>query len=193
MNNPNQSALHLPGCCTAPVETIAANGHLSAGECCLVPQPVAAPVRAPCPASGSDARRVAKRTIEHLLTPSAATRIARGIQYYYCEDPRCDVVYFSKDGASQFMTADVRVAVFAKDVGEDVNVCYCFDWTRRRLREEIDLTEGSTAARSIANNIRTIGCACDIKNPSGRCCLGDVNRVVAEIVRSASSGTGSAQ
>jgi hypothetical protein len=81
-----------------------------------------------------------------------------------------------------FATDDVAVKVFVKDQGDDVPVCYCFNWTRARIKQEIRETEKSTAAVEIAREIKAGNCACDIKNPKGECCLGDVNSFVKEVM-----------
>ncbi len=85
-----------------------------------------------------------------------------------------------------FSIDDVAVKVFAKDQGDDVPVCYCFDWTRGRIKQPIRETRKglppgqSTAAVEIAREIKAGNCACDLKNPKGECCLGDVNAFVKE-------------
>jgi hypothetical protein len=81
-----------------------------------------------------------------------------------------------------FTVDDVNVKVLAKDKGDDVNVCYCFDWTRGRIQDEINKTGKSTASLQIAKEVKVGNCACDIKNPKGECCLGDVNGFVKQVV-----------
>jgi hypothetical protein len=76
----------------------------------------------------------------------------------------------------------MAVKVFAKDRGDEVPVCYCFDWTRRRIKQEIEATGKSTAVVAIAKEIKAGNCACDIKNPKGECCLGEVNLFVKEVL-----------
>ena len=165
-------------CCTVPIEQMMANEHKPDGVCCLVSDVTEAPLRADCPESGTGSRKIQRRTVDHLVKPEQAGDII-DTQYYYCAAADCPVVYFSQDGASKFTTEDLRVAVFAKDPGKDVNVCYCYDWTRSRIENEIKETGVSTASQKIAEKVRASLCECDIKNPKGTCCLGDINRVVA--------------
>ncbi|MEE8186204.1 MAG: hypothetical protein V3T99_00905, partial [Nitrososphaerales archaeon] len=61
-----------------------------------------------------------------------------------------------------------------------VNACYCYDWTRNRIKNELVETGKSTAAIEIAKKVKAGLCECDIKNPKGTCCLGDVIAVVKE-------------
>ncbi|MDE3056735.1 MAG: (2Fe-2S)-binding protein [Bacteroidota bacterium] len=168
-------------CCSLPVEVIAADQHKSNDECCLVTEKTSAPARAECPVSKTSSRKVQRRTLEHLLKPEKISEI-RNVQYYYCTEPDCKVVYFSNEQAPFFSVEDVAVKVFSKDKGDDVNTCYCFDWTRGRIKDDIERTGKSTASLQIAREVKAGNCLCDIKNPKGECCLGEVNAVVKEIL-----------
>jgi hypothetical protein len=46
------------------------------------------------------------------------------------------VVYYGDQGA-EFAKEDVKVSVFQKYLGQHVNACYCFGWTREKIAEEI--------------------------------------------------------
>jgi hypothetical protein len=136
---------------------------------------------ATCPVSGTLSHRVQRRTVEHLIRSDRLSDI-RDVQYYYCTDPDCRVVYFPGEQAPYFLVQDVTVKVLTKDTGDDVNVCYCFDWTRGRIKDEIRQSGKSTASVEIAGEIKAGSCACDIKNPRGECCLGDINSFVRRVV-----------
>ncbi|MEX1137758.1 MAG: (2Fe-2S)-binding protein [Bacteroidota bacterium] len=169
----------MNSCCTLPVEVIAADEHKKGDECCLVTEHTPAPAKAECPVTKTMSRKVQRRTVEHLLKPQASQKL-RDVQYYYCTDEACDVVYFSNEEAPTVSVGDVNVKVFTKDQGDDVNVCYCFTWTRGRIKNQIAELGKSTAAIEIAREVKAGRCECDVKNPKGECCLGDVNRVVRE-------------
>lgn len=171
----------MNSCCALPVEVIAADQHKINDECCLVTEKTPAPARAECPISKTSSRKVQRRTLEHLLKPEKIAAI-RNVQYYYCTAPDCNVVYFSNEDVPRFTVEDISVKALSKDNGDDVNVCYCFNWTRGRIKEEIAQTGRSTASLQIAQEVKAGTCACDIKNPKGECCLGDVNAVVKEVM-----------
>jgi len=166
-------------CCTVPVEKIMANEHKPDGVCCLVTEETDAPLRAVCSESATDSKKIQRRTIEHMVKPELADKILDS-QYYYCADADCPVVYFSMENTNKFTIEDLQVAVFAKDPGKNVNVCYCYDWTRGRIEDEIGTTGVSTASKEVAEKVRASLCECDIKNPKGTCCLGDINTVIKE-------------
>ena len=186
MNSTPKDDARRASCCGLPIEDIAPDKHKDGDACCLVTENTPAPPRAECPVSKTSSRKVQRRTLEHLLKPEKA-RLIQDVQYYYCTDPGCPVVYFSNDDVPHFTSEDVKVRVLAKDNGYDVNVCYCFDWTRGRIKEEIAKTSKTTASREIAREVKAGNCACDIKNPKGECCLGDVNSFVKELLQSTSN------
>ncbi len=164
-------------CCTVPIDQIMANEHKPDEVCCLVSEVTEAPPRADCPESGNSSRKIQHRTVEHLVKPEHAGEIV-DTQYYYCAEPDCPVVYFAGDGVRSFTTDDLNVKVYAKDHGGDVNVCYCYDWTRDRIKNELAETGQSSASREIAEKVSASLCECDIKIPKGTRCFGDVNRAV---------------
>ncbi len=60
-------------------------------------------------------------------------------------------------------------------------VCYCFNHTVASIRGEIQTKGHSTAQGMITQEVKAGRCACEVKNPAGACCLGDVTRVVRAI------------
>jgi hypothetical protein len=150
-------------------------------DCCAVPEEVAAaPAVMNCPVSGTRSRQVealtVKSLVRHLPFGQSAT------QYYFCEAPDCDVVYFPyRADAARFHRADLWVPVWPKDRGDDTPICYCFGVTRRHIAAELAPLEGPTAAQRIKVEIQAGNCACEVKNPSGKCCLGNIARVAQEL------------
>jgi hypothetical protein len=157
-------------------------------ECCTVNKPVpVAPSVMNCPVSGTRSKQVdlltVKSLVRHLKFAMPAT------QYYFCAAPGCDVVYFpSNPDAPTFSPDDLLVRVGAKETGEEAAVCYCFGISRRQIREEVKATGRSSAADKIKAEIQAGRCACEVKNPSGKCCLGNIIQVVQETEASASRG-----
>jgi hypothetical protein len=125
-----------------------------------------------CPQSGSAGPAVDLQTVKALLTEQALARLEPAV-YRFCADARCDVVYFSSTG-SHFGTADLRVPVWQKQPSGSRLVCYCFGESEASMRTEIQLTGRSLAVQRIREHITAGRCACDVRNPRGTCCLGDV-------------------
>lgn len=142
------------------------------------------------PACGNRSKQVNALTVKSLVR-----HLPFGMapaQYYYCEAPACDVVYFpSNPDAPLFTRRDLLVRVGAKEAADPVPVCYCFGITREDIRNEIRATGKCTVPESIKSEVQSGRCACEVKNPSGRCCLGNVIQVIKETGGSALRGAGS--
>lgn len=139
--------------------------------CCPDPHPTSDPL-VRCPASGSAGKAVDRVTVKALLTEAALQRMPQG-DLRFCPDAGCDVVYFDADGA-RFSTTDVRVAVWQKLPFGARQVCYCFGESEASIRAEIELEGTSAAVARIREHIAAGRCACEVRNPKGACCLGDV-------------------
>ncbi|MFS8866522.1 (2Fe-2S)-binding protein, partial [Synechococcus sp. H55.9] len=120
-----------------------------------------------CPRSGEQGIPVQLITLKSLLFPRALAQLDADSSYAFCRDPICPVVYFSEQGQS-FGVDDLKVPVFQKESGEDVPVCYCFAWTRRRIRQELQGSKTPQAILAeIAAHIKARRCGCQVNNPQG--------------------------
>lgn len=159
--------------------------------CCEVNGNPPAPAAVACPVNGARSKQVDTLTVKSLVR-----RLPLGMpntQYYFCDAPDCDVVYFALDSkAPIFRRADLLVRVGAKVSEEPIPVCYCFGFARKDIWDEIRDTGKSTAAERIAAEIKAGRCACEMRNPSGKCCLGDVikaTEVGLTVLKKTFSGT----
>lgn len=125
-----------------------------------------------CRHCGREGQPVDRTTIDALLKPESLSQV-NGSEYAFCETPDCPVVYYDADG-TEFKKNQVRVRVGFKETEDPIPVCYCFNVTERMIREEVAQTGRSTASARIRAEVKAGTCRCELKNPSGRCCLGDV-------------------
>lgn len=134
--------------------------------------------KAVCPQCGHTGIAVPGQTIKALLSVSLR-RIAVN-DFYFCRTPTCQTVYFSVGAESFFSKSDLREWVYQKEPGrDDMLVCYCFRHTAG------DIRNGSPASREAILNdikagIRDNQCACDLRNPQGSCCLGNIYALIKE-------------
>ena len=75
---------------------------------------------------------------------------------------------------------DVPVRVGLKEREDPVPLCYCFGFSLADVRREIAETGRCGIPARITAEVRAGRCSCEVKNPSGVCCLGEVNRAVRE-------------
>ena len=130
-----------------------------------------------CPKNETKGKKVKSITLKSLLKPSALENLNPDTTYYLCEASDCSVVYFNEKGQT-FSTEQIKVPVFQKDKRLNVPVCYCFGWSRDRIQQEIIQTGKSSAEANIRGHIQAGRCGCEVNNPQGSCCLGNVRAIV---------------
>jgi len=133
----------------------------------------------PCPVNGARSKQVDILTVKSLVR-----QLPLGMpntQYYFCETQGCDAVYFPLDTqAPTFRRADLIVRVGRKETADPIPVCYCFGFTRKDIQREVVEAGRSTILGRIKAEVKAGNCACEVKNPSGECCLGDVTRAAQD-------------
>lgn len=113
-------------------------------------------------------------TLEALVRPEALARLGGG-NVDFCPTADCATVYFSEDQALH--QDDVSVPVFQKQAAGDRVVCYCLGIQENRIREEVESTGISSAADRIRALVQSGECRCEVVNPQGTCCLGQVSAI----------------
>jgi len=119
------------------------------------------------------------QTVKALLTEHALRRLEAAV-FYFCARADCDHVYMAADG-QVFTTADLRVPVWQKQLFGERQVCYCFGENEADIRRELEASGTSAAVERVRRHIGAKRCACDIRNPRGACCLGDVTAAVKRV------------
>lgn len=147
--------------------------------CCNEETPAAGRPPASCPECGMDGRPVPTVTVKHMVKPEFL-ELAGKPGFEFCRSAKCRVVYFHPEGERLGKT-DVRVRVGLKENEDPVPLCYCFGFTERMVREEILATGKCGIPQRIADEVKAKNCACEVRNPQGSCCLGNVNAVVKRL------------
>ncbi len=150
--------------------------HQSCNAACEIKQDGAV-----CRRCGNRGQTVLRQTVESLLIPKCQSQLKPGA-YFFDTSPDCDVVYFSNESDSYFTKNDLKVRVGIKATHDPIPVCYCFGQTVESIRAEIESTGRSTVGAKITKEIQIGNCACEAKNPSGRCCLGEINKAVDKLL-----------
>jgi hypothetical protein len=123
---------------------------------------------------------VSRKTVLLMLKPDLMEQASTGA-YRFCETPDCPTVYFEERGTLVFTTNDLRVIVGVKSKTDPIPLCYCFGFDEIHLREEFSQMGITTIPGRISSLICEGLCACEARNPSGRCCLGEVNRAAKKL------------
>lgn len=161
-------------------------------SCCSVPSAGSATCELPaptiertshevtaCPACGDKGKPVQGQTVKALL--SVTLRQVQNGEYLFCGTRTCPVVYFSADGKQTFTTEQVRERVYQKEPDTaDAPICYCFQHTVGKLRDASPETR-TQILDDINTGIQADQCACDLRNPQGSCCLGNVRGLIKRL------------
>jgi hypothetical protein len=132
-----------------------------------------------CPVSATLGKEVDLQTVKALLREHALRRISP-LQHHFCADPACEVVYFD-EGGGVYRKDDIRVAVWQKETSGSRMICYCFDENEAGMLAECEQGGTTAAADRVRAHIAAGRCACEVRNPRGACCLGDVLAAVARV------------
>jgi hypothetical protein len=128
--------------------------------------------RVACPACGAGSTSVEIGTVKAQLVPQALARLTPG-GFHFCPGPECRTVYFSDDHQT-FDVDDVRVSVWQKQPRGARMICYCFGENEADMTREIGAQGRTLAIERVRRHIADRRCACEIRNPRGACCLGDL-------------------
>lgn len=147
--------------------------------CCSGVQTTKETLQNICNGCGNAGRVVTYQTVAHHVKSENLGLIDKG-EYKFCSSRDCPVVYYSTSGRT-FAIEDVREPVTSKNGGDGRPLCYCFGFTEGHVRREIEQTGRSSTPSQVAQFIRNKLCACEVRNPSGACCLGQLNEAVKRL------------
>ncbi len=114
-----------------------------------------------CPKCGVSCKSVENKTLYHQVRFPENTRLSLD-KYYFCPSKECSIGYFSSTGQiipKSFLRTYQEI--------EDDKLCYCFDINVAALTAE----NVETIKNFVIQKTKSGDCACDVKNPSGQCCL----------------------
>ena len=118
-----------------------------------------------CPTNGKTYKTIAVRTVAHHVKHPWELN-SNGKVFYFCDDPGCDVVYFTNDDFVITKSA-LRTDVGIKSESPDSTLCYCYGVSRADFKEKPSVKD------FVIEQTKLGLCSCETRNPSGRCCLKD--------------------
>jgi len=138
-------------------------------DCCSTTEnKTAHPKKHCCPKNGIEYTEVSAKTISHHIKQAWLWN-DKGLRYFFCSDPDCDIVYFGDDG-SVISKTQLRTTVGVKEKSNDTPACYCFGVSKA------DAINNPSIRAYVMSQTKQAQCSCDVSNPSGRCCLKDFPR-----------------
>ncbi|QPB72222.1 hypothetical protein D5125_16965 [Magnetovirga frankeli] len=120
-----------------------------------------------CPDCGDKGRPISWHwVLLHLKAPWQWAD--RAGDFNFCANPSCDTIYFASTGTCVYQ-ADIRTQVGLKSASPQATVCYCYGISKEQSVEP-------SLRQFVIAQTQKGQCACEARNPSGRCCLADFPR-----------------
>lgn len=98
------------------------------------------------------------------------------VDWWYCPNISCHVVFFADE--ETITDNDVVTQVGLKATDKPTPVCFCFAHTAADIAADLAAHGTSTISAEIRAAVAAGSCACEHLNPSGKCCLPEIHRVV---------------
>ncbi len=133
-----------------------------------------------CPSCGNKAKNVQLITIKSMIKPSVLGSINAMENHYFCATKDCHIVYFDTSN-KKYLLSDLKVAVHQKGDALSTQICYCFDWTKEKIKYSIENELTPNPLEEIRANIKENRCGCEVNNPQGSCCLGNVTKYIKSL------------
>lgn len=127
-----------------------------------------------CPQCGISCKSVSIKTLYHQVKFPNNQSINSG-GYYYCPVKACAAGYFSTDGRM----IPKQQLKSAQNIQDDM-LCYCFDISEAQYRLALQANNAESIKHFVIEQTRSGTCACEIRNPSGQCCLAKFKQIERE-------------
>jgi len=135
------------------------------------------PERAICPVDGSNGVLVNRLTVAAQMRDPVPPKQ----EFWLCRSPDCTVVYFGSAGTTVTLDQVHQIPGF-KSSGRGL-VYYCFGIIESQIVEEVRTMGTSSTGDFVQEQVRAGNCVCEVKNPSGKCCLKDLKALVGDTQR----------
>ncbi|MGZ5054731.1 MAG: putative iron-sulfur cluster-binding metallochaperone [Methylobacter sp.] len=141
-------------------------------DCCC--QNTSAKIKQICPECGSTCKSVGMPTLYHQVRfPENQSLITDN--YYFCSAKICLVGYFSSVNniiPKQHLRSYQAI--------QNDALCYCFDIDANQYLSALKAHCAKHIKYFVIQRINAGECACEIRNPSGQCCLANFKRLENE-------------
>ncbi|GEM50170.1 putative iron-sulfur cluster-binding metallochaperone [Deinococcus cellulosilyticus] len=124
-----------------------------------------------CPQCKVPGKKVKTITLKSLLVPGVLKVLNPHLQHYFCRESHCPVVYYGED--TVYLESQIKVPVLQKKSVGNPPACYCFGFSRGEV-----LAEGEKVVGEVKGHIQAGRCGCEVNNPQGSCCLGNLNALI---------------
>lgn len=126
-----------------------------------------------CPKCKTACKSVEHKTLYHQVRFPENTTLDSD-KYYFCSAKECSVGYFSGTG---HVIPKQQLRTYQEI--EDDKLCYCFDINADHYLSALKANNAETIKNFVIQKTKSGECACEVKNPSGQCCLAKFKTLAA--------------
>jgi hypothetical protein len=118
-----------------------------------------------CPKCKTACKSVELKTLYHQVRFPENTTLGSD-KYYFCSSKECSIGYFSSSG-------QIIPKSYLRTYQEIKNdkLCYCFDIDAAHYLSALNANDADALKNFVIEKTKSGDCACEVKNPSGQCCL----------------------
>lgn len=120
-----------------------------------------------CPQCTDSSRKTSMKTIFHQVQFPDILNISID-NYYFCINNSCSVAYFSQ-------SSNIIYKEQLRSASE--LLCYCFDISKQNYLNAIKDNSATAIKKFVIQKTKMGDCACEVRNPSGHCCLADFKQL----------------
>lgn len=142
-------------------------------------------VAAPCPKCKTYGVAVSYLTVSSLARPTAKKKLTKG-EYFLCTDPNCPTAYYRRGSDAVLSLEEINTPLHYKKSAKIKYACYCNELTFAEAistAKKKGISDWAQVVREAKGKLAP--CACEKKNPFGKCCSGNS---FAEAMRAITSG-----
>ncbi|WP_411726068.1 putative iron-sulfur cluster-binding metallochaperone [Methyloglobulus sp.] len=132
-------------------------------NCCPGSHPK--PATQACPQCGTACKSVEMPTLYHQVRFPENQGINPDT-YYFCPAKDCATGYFSTAGNN---TPKLHLRTY-QEIQKDT-LCYCFDIDASDYLTALNTNHAEAIKNFVMHRTKSGECACELRNPSGQCCL----------------------
>ena len=132
-----------------------------------------------CPFCKKEANKVSSTTVKAMIKNEDKKDIVNFDNFHFCDNPNCSVIYFKDKRVIKQNQLIKKVGI--KEWIIPKTICYCFNITKDKLIENALLYGKGYVVENLKRKISKQKCDCKRKNPSGQCCLSDINKTIKKL------------
>ncbi len=124
-----------------------------------------------CPQCGVEGKSIPFSSVLHQVKFPDVLSVAKD-DYFFCSDESCSVGYFAESGAT---ISKPQLRAFEDP--SHTRLCYCYDISKAQYCQALKDNTAEQITDFVKEQTKAGACACEIRNPSGQCCLANFKQL----------------